>query len=55
MRTVNIDELRQLAADARESIWSQASANGRESKIYLHWTAGHYGQLYLDDYHMKNI
>ena len=52
MRAVNIDELRQMAADARESIWSQARAYGREPKIYLHWTAGHYGQLYLDDYHI---
>ncbi|MSV25739.1 N-acetylmuramoyl-L-alanine amidase [Selenomonas sp. WCA-380-WT-3B 3/] len=52
MRAVDIDELRQLAADARESIWEQAKAYNREPKIYLHWTAGHYGQYYLNDYHV---
>lgn len=52
MRQVTIDELRQLASDARESIWAQAEAYDREPKIYLHWTAGHYGQYYLNDYHV---
>ena len=52
MQQVTIDELRQLASDARESIWSQAESCGREPKIYLHWTAGHYGQYYLNDYHI---
>jgi hypothetical protein len=57
MRQVTIDELRQLASDARESIWAQAEAYGREPKIYLHWTAGHYangdaGQMYLNEYHI---
>ena len=52
MRQVTIDELRQMASDARESIWAQAEVYGREPKIYLHWTAGHYGQYYLNDYHV---
>jgi len=52
MQQVTIDELRQMASDARESIWSQAESCGREPKIYLHWTAGHYGQYYLNDYHI---
>ncbi len=52
MQQVTIDELRQMASDARESIWSQAESCGREPKIYLHWTAGHYGQYYLNDYHV---
>ena len=52
MQQVTIDELRQMASDARESIWAQAEAYGREPKIYLHWTAGHYGQYYLNDYHV---
>jgi hypothetical protein len=41
-----------MASDARESIWAQAESYGREPKIYLHWTAGHYGQYYLNDYHV---
>ena len=31
-----------MACDARDSIWEQAKSVGREPKIYLHWTAGHY-------------
>lgn len=52
MRQVTVEEIREMAADCRESIWGQARAYGREPKIYLHWTAGHYGQYYLDDYHI---
>ena len=52
MRHVSVDELRQMASDYRESIWAQAQAIGREPKIYLHWTAGHYGQFW-DDYHVQ--
>lgn len=52
MRRVTVEEVRDMAADCRESIWEQARAYGREPKIYLHWTAGHYGQYYLDDYHI---
>lgn len=52
MREVTISELEQLASDARESIWAQAKANGREPKIYLHWSAGHYFQKF-DDYHVN--
>ena len=29
-----------------------ALGHNRISQIYLHWTAGHYGQLY-DDYHFN--
>ena len=52
MRQVTIDELRILAANARESIWQAAKANGREPKIYLHWTAGHLFQKF-SDYHVN--
>ena len=52
MRQVTVEEIREMAADCRESIWEQARVYGREPKIYLHWTAGHYGQYYLNDYHI---
>ena len=52
MRQVTVEEVRDMAENCRESIWEQARAYGREPKIYLHWTAGHYGQYYLDDYHI---
>ena len=52
MQKITLGELAQMAADAREAIWAKAKANGREPKIYLHWSAGHYGQFY-DDYHIN--
>ena len=52
MRQVTLEELKDMTENCRESIWEQARAYGREPKIYLHWTAGHYGQYYLNDYHI---
>ena len=52
MRQVTVEEIREMAENCRESIWEQARAYDREPKIYLHWTAGHYGQYYLNDYHI---
>lgn len=52
MRRVTVEEIREMAENCRESIWKQARTYGREPKIYLHWTAGHYGQYYLNDYHI---
>lgn len=52
MKEVSIDELRQLADAAREDIWDAARAHGREPKIYLHWSAGHYFQKF-GDYHVN--
>lgn len=52
LRKVSIQELYMMACDARESIWEQAGEYDREPKVYLHWSAGHYGQFY-DDYHIQ--
>ena len=52
MRTVTIDELRAIATEARVRIWNAAKAAGREPKIYLHWSAGHYSSFF-DDYHIN--
>jgi len=41
MRPDSLDDVRRLAQNAKGFI----------SHIYLHWTAGHYGQCY-DDYHI---
>ena len=51
MRLVNIDEIYELALNAKEEIWNQAQSLGRDVKIYLHWTAGRYTQAF-DDYHI---
>lgn len=52
LRKVTIHELYQMAQSARDSIWAQAGEYGREPKVYLHWSAGHYGQFF-DDYHIQ--
>lgn len=49
---ITLGELRDLAVAARDDLWQAAEAAGRDAKIYLHWTAGHYGQFY-DDYHVN--
>lgn len=51
-RIVTIEELREIASDERETIWEQAREQGREPKIYLHWSAGHYNTVF-DDYHVN--
>ena len=52
MAKISLAELRQMADESRDSIWAQAKALSREPKIYLHWTAGHYGQMYTNEYHI---
>ena len=52
MRKVTLDELLELMSYSREGVWANAQAIGREPKIYLHWTAGHYNQMF-DDYHIN--
>lgn len=41
MRIIDLEELKRLASNAR----------GYINFVYLHWTAGHYNQLF-DDYHV---
>lgn len=45
-------DIKTMAENARPQIWEDAKALGRDVKIYLHWTAGRYGQKY-DDYHIN--
>lgn len=52
MRQVTFDELYNLADMARDEIWDIAKAYGRDPKIYLHWTAGHYFQKF-PEYHIN--
>lgn len=52
MRKVTLAELKQLALQAKDSLWKAAKANDRDVKIYLHWSAGQYGQFF-DDYHIN--
>ena len=52
MRKATLAELNQLALQAKSNLWNQAQSVGRDVKLYLHWSAGHYGQLF-DDYHIN--
>lgn len=49
---ITIKDIEQMANDARESLWEQARGVGREPKVYLHWSAGHYNTVF-DDYHIN--
>lgn len=52
MHKVTVADLKEMAASEREAIWDAAKGLGREPKIYLHWTAGHYESVF-DDYHVN--
>ncbi len=51
-RVVTLDEVEKMAAAAREAIWHKAKAEGREPKVYLHWTAGSHTAVF-SDYHIN--
>ena len=59
MREATLDEIYSIASACREEIWDKARELGREPKIYLHWTAGRYGDNgvdgggLFDDYHIS--
>ena len=52
MRRVTCRELRLLGAAYRLPLAYAAARCARETKLYLHWTAGHYGQFFAD-YHVQ--
>lgn len=52
MREVTLQELKQLARESYHDLWAGAKSMGRDVKLYLHWTAGSYDQLF-DEYHVS--
>jgi hypothetical protein len=52
MRPITLVELRQIVQSDKNRIISAAQSVGREPAIYLHWSAGHYGQFFAD-YHIN--
>lgn len=52
MKKVTLKELKELSLQAKGELWQQAQSLGRDVKLYLHWSAGHYGQFF-DDYHIN--
>ncbi|CUH97831.1 hypothetical protein P22_3977 [Propionispora sp. 2/2-37] len=52
MTPITLEELKDLALQSKADLWSAAQGAGRDVKIYLHWSAGHYGQFF-NDYHIN--
>ena len=52
MTCVTVRDLARLGAAYRLDLHDAARRCAREMKIYLHWTAGHYGQFF-GDYHVQ--
>lgn len=52
MKRVTLKDIETMAKAAFPALWQEAKQMGRDVKIYLHWTAGRYGQMY-DDYHLN--
>jgi len=51
MKKITMEELIRMAVRDKNNLWQVAKAYGRDVKIYLHWSAGHYGQFFAD-YHI---
>ncbi|SFL98739.1 peptidoglycan recognition protein family protein [Pelosinus propionicus] len=51
-RQVTLTELKQLALQSKKNLWSAADGINRDVKLYLHWSAGYYGQFF-DEYHIN--
>lgn len=52
MTRVTLADLYEQARDCYYDIWDAAKGYGRDPKIYLHWSVGHYGQFF-EDYHVQ--
>lgn len=52
MRKVTLLELNQMALESKGELWSAAQSEERDVKLYLHWSAGRYGQFF-DEYHIN--
>ena len=52
MRLVSLDEIHNLALNAKEEIWRKAESVGRTPSIIGHWSASRYNQFF-DDYHIN--
>lgn len=51
-RKATAAELAEIAKASKEALRQIAQTQGRNTMIYLHWSAGHYHQFY-DDYHIN--
>jgi len=49
---VSLEQVKQLAINSKAAVWQKAQSVGRDVTLYLHWSAGHYGQFF-NDYHIN--
>lgn len=52
MTSISLQELEVMGLAAKDELWRQASKDNQPVKLYLHWSAGHYGELF-DSYHIN--
>lgn len=52
MKRATLKEIKRFALAAKQDLWMRANEIGRDVKLYLHWSAGHYGQFF-PDYHIN--
>lgn len=52
VRKTTLAEIGELALQSKNNLWSAAESMGRDVKLYLHWSAGHYGQFF-EEYHIN--
>lgn len=50
-QVVTLQNVKAEARRAYGALWAKAKSLGRDVKLYCHWTAGHWWQLF-DDYHI---
>lgn len=50
-QVVTLQSIKAEARRAYGALWAKAKSLGRDVKLYCHWTAGHWWQLF-DDYHI---
>jgi len=54
MTKVSLADIKQMVLDAKDILEENAADHGTSLKVYFHWTAGHYRQVFAD-YHMSII
>lgn len=52
MERITLEELEIMGQTAQKELWQQARRHRQPVKLYLHWSAGHYGELF-DSYHIN--
>ncbi len=52
MHQITLADIRKMARESKEALWQAADSVSRLPRIFLHWSAGHYGQPF-HEYHIN--